>query len=88
LGIPKPVQGPHHGADLIPLRQAGVPMAHLQQDATHYFDLHHSADDTFDKIQPADLAQVVAATAVLAYGVAEAGSRLEPIPENQRAAPK
>ena len=88
LGIPKPVQALHHGADLIPLRQAGVPMAHLQQDGTHYFDFHHSADDTFDKIQPADLAQVVAATAVLAYGVAESGSRLEPIPESQRAVPK
>jgi Iap family predicted aminopeptidase len=88
LGIPKPVEAQHHGADLIPLRQAGVPMAHLQQDGTHYFDFHHTADDTFDKIQPAALAQVVAATAVVAYGAAEAGSRLEPIPESQRGLPK
>lgn len=33
----------------------------LNQDGTHYFDLHHTPDDTLDKVDPADLAQNVAA---------------------------
>ena len=39
----------------------------LSQDGTRYFDLHHTPDDTLDKIDPAQLRQNVAAwTAVLA----------------------
>jgi hypothetical protein len=48
------------GADLIPLADA-VPKFSLKQDARRYFDLHHSADDTCDKIVPEEIAQVVAA---------------------------
>jgi hypothetical protein len=33
----------------------------LQQDGTRYFDLHHTPDDTLDKIDPAQLRQNVAA---------------------------
>lgn len=33
----------------------------LQQDGSDYFDLHHTADDTLDKIDPAALRQNVAA---------------------------
>ncbi len=33
----------------------------LQQDGTKYFDLHHTPDDTLDKIDPAELRQNVAA---------------------------
>ena len=39
----------------------------MSQDGTRYFDLHHTPDDTFDKIDPAQMAQNVAAwTAMLA----------------------
>ena len=31
----------------------------LQQDGTRYFDLHHTPDDTLDKIDPAQLRQNV-----------------------------
>ncbi|MDE1914588.1 MAG: M28 family peptidase [Sphingomonadales bacterium] len=31
----------------------------MRQDMTHYFDLHHTPDDTLDKINPADLQQNV-----------------------------
>jgi Zn-dependent M28 family amino/carboxypeptidase len=31
----------------------------MTQDMTHYFDLHHTPDDTLDKIDPADLQQNV-----------------------------
>ncbi|GGD88959.1 aminopeptidase [Tsuneonella deserti] len=46
----------------------------LAQDGTRYFDLHHTPDDTLDKVDPAQLAQNVAAwTAVLGILANEAG---------------
>ncbi|MEO7198662.1 MAG: peptidase M28 family protein, partial [Dokdonella sp.] len=44
----------------------------LMQDATRYFDWHHTANDTLDKIVPAELAQNVAAYAAFAYMAAQA----------------
>jgi carboxypeptidase Q len=44
----------------------------LAQDGSDYFDLHHTANDTFDKIDPAALRQNVAAWAVMLYLAAEA----------------
>jgi len=49
------------GSDVEELHDAGVPVFGLQQDASSYFDIHHSADDTLDKINRADLDQNVAA---------------------------
>jgi hypothetical protein len=55
------------GADVGALIEAGVPAIDLQQDGTRYFDLHHTPDDTLDKVDPAQLRQnVVVWTAVLA----------------------
>ncbi len=43
-----------------------LPAATLHQDASRYFDLHHTPNDTLDKVDPANLKQVVAAwTAVV-----------------------
>ena len=55
------------GADVEGLAAAGVPVFELTQDASLYFDIHHSADDTLDKINRADLEQNVAAWAALLY---------------------
>ena len=52
------------GADIGPLVAAGVAVVDLQQDGTDYFNLHHTPDDTFDKIKPDALAQNVAAWTV------------------------
>ena len=60
------------GPDIGPLAARGVTWAWLAQDGSDYFDLHHTADDTLDKIDPAALAQNVAAYAVFAYLAAEA----------------
>ena len=60
------------GPDIIPMAQAGVTWAWLGQDGTQYFDLHHNANDTLDKVDPQDLAQNTAAYVVLAYLAAEA----------------
>ena len=59
------------GADISDLRTAGMPVVDLSQDGLDYFDLHHTADDTLDKIDPEALRQNVAAFAVFAYLAAE-----------------
>jgi Zn-dependent M28 family amino/carboxypeptidase len=84
LGIPFVPSETAFGADLRSLRLAGVPILSLAQDATTYFDYHHSADDTFDKVDAKKLAQSTAAAVVVAYGAAEAGSDLGRIPEAMR----
>ncbi|GAA0653107.1 M20/M25/M40 family metallo-hydrolase [Brevundimonas lenta] len=68
-----PSQDPelHGGADIGPLAGAGVPVFGLNQDGTRYFDLHHTADDTLDKIDPAQMSQNVAAWAALVYLIAD-----------------
>ena len=54
-------------SDTEPLVAAGVSAVSLNQDGTRYFDLHHTPEDTLDKIDPAQLRQNVAAwTAMLA----------------------
>lgn len=59
------------GADLSTLAPARVPLVSLNQDGTLYFDWHHTANDTLDKIDPKDLDQNVAAWATVAYVAAE-----------------
>ncbi|MBU2428727.1 MAG: M28 family peptidase [Gammaproteobacteria bacterium] len=45
------------GPDVSVLAALGVPVVSLEQDGTDYFDFHHTPNDTFDKIDPAALAQ-------------------------------
>lgn len=59
------------GVDIGPLAGAGVPVFGLNQDGTRYFDLHHTADDTLDKIDPEQLSQNVAAWAALVWLIAD-----------------
>lgn len=59
------------GVDIGPLAAAGVPVFSLAQDGTRYFDLHHTANDTLDKIDPAQLNQNVAAWAGLLWLIAD-----------------
>jgi Zn-dependent M28 family amino/carboxypeptidase len=71
------------GADLGPLRALGVPILDLSQDATNYFDVHHTVNDTLAQIDAKTLNQVVAAYAVAAYMAASKNGdfgRLEPAP--------
>ena len=64
-----PTQG---GPDIIPMFREGVPVFRLQQDGTDYFDLHHTPDDTFDKISEGPMAQNVAAWAAVVWMASEA----------------
>ena len=55
------------GSDIGPMLADGMPGVGLSQDGTRYFDVHHTPDDTLDKVDPEQLRQNVAAwTAVLA----------------------
>ena len=65
LGIAPSRQAAGGGADVEKLVDAGVPVVDLRQDGTRYFDLHHTPDDTLDKIDPVQLAQNVDAWAIL-----------------------
>jgi len=67
LGIVPGALDKADGSDIGPLLTAGLPGVGLSQDGSHYFDIHHTADDTLDKIDPEALRQNVAAwTAMLA----------------------
>ena len=58
------------GDDLAPLRGI-VPQLSMRQDGTHYFDIHHSADDTFDKVDRRAIDQATASWAAFAYLAAD-----------------
>lgn len=57
-------------ADIGPLTQKGVPSFAPWFDTRTYFNYHHTAADTFDKINPKELAENGSVMAVLAYGLA------------------
>jgi len=59
------------GADIGRLGDAGVPLLGLEVDGATYFDYHHSAADTLDKVDPAKLRDCVGAMAVAAYVLAD-----------------
>jgi carboxypeptidase Q len=60
----------HSGADIEPLEKAGVPAFSPIQDSRFYFNYHHTAADTLDKIVPKELAENSAVIAVTAYALA------------------
>ncbi|MET1256078.1 M20/M25/M40 family metallo-hydrolase [Aliikangiella maris] len=64
------------GPDLIPLFEQGMSVFALHQDGTDYFDVHHTADDTLDKVDPQNLAQNVAAYVVFAYLTANSEQKI------------
>jgi carboxypeptidase Q len=67
LGIVKNEKGEADGTDVGPMIEAGAPWISLSQDGMRYFDIHHTPDDTLDKVDPEALRQNVAAwTAMLA----------------------
>ncbi len=56
------------GVDIGPLHRAdGTPMIGLSVDGQKMFDLHHSANDTFDQVHPRELELGTASMATLVY---------------------
>jgi len=59
------------GADLKAINQKGVPAISPLQDARHYFDYHHTAADTFDKVRLEEMRRVIDVIAPLVYALAQ-----------------
>ena len=64
------------GADIGPIMREGVPGMGLKVDGTRYFWYHHTAADTFDKIDKDEFNRCVATMAVMAYVVADMNDKL------------
>ena len=60
------------GPDLSPIHAEGMAALSLINDGTRYFDYHHTANDTLDKVDPKQIAQNVAVYTTWAYLAAEA----------------
>lgn len=73
------------GPDISPLAAKGGAWGWLGQDGTDYFDLHHNADDTLDKVDPDAVAQNTAAYAVFAWLAAESEGGFGSAPKTEDA---
>lgn len=71
LGVTRRSGNTSGGPDMMPLTALGVPAINLMQDGTDYLDLHHTSDDTFDKVNPEHMRQNVAAWTVFTFIAAE-----------------
>lgn len=69
----------HGGADFSPMRRIGTPVIDLDPDASGYFDVHHTANDTLDKVDAETLRFNVAAYATLALWAAEQQTTFGPV---------
>jgi len=58
------------GSDISAMAQAGVPALGIMQDGRTYFNYHHSAADTLDKIEPRALRENAAAMVVMGFALA------------------
>ena len=67
------------GADVGQMRKLGMPVIDLNQDASRYFDLHHTANDTLDKVDPAVLRQNLAAWVTFVYLTADSSAIFGPV---------
>jgi carboxypeptidase Q len=75
LGIdldPGPSRG---GVDIAPLRALGVPFVDLRQDATRYFDFHHTVNDVLENVSRTDLDTVTLAFAAAVWVLANVEER-------------
>ncbi|MBP2617724.1 M28 family peptidase [Chryseobacterium jejuense] len=48
-------EGKYSGSDIAPLHEMGVPTAELVPEPQRYFDIHHTAEDTFEKVNRREL---------------------------------
>jgi len=66
-------EGDGDGADISPMTNKGVPGIGLSVDSQRYFELHHAASDTFDKVSRRELELGAASMAALIYLISEYG---------------
>jgi len=85
LGIPRGDNNSGYESDLGPLAPTGMPVLGFAQDGTGYFALHHTADDTLDKVDAKALDQTAAAFAAMMWMAANTDERFGPAaPETAR----
>jgi len=84
VGAGSVLEGGAGGADISPLRADGVPQFALRQDASLYFDWHHTANDTSDKIDRAGMDANAAGAAAFAWAAASIEPMFEKIPADKR----
>lgn len=72
------------GTDIGPLQEAGVPGFAPMVDTRRYFDYHHTAADTLDKVDPYNLQTQVATMTALAYFLAQSESCLPRVTSPQK----
>ncbi|MCX6274635.1 MAG: M20/M25/M40 family metallo-hydrolase [Bacteroidetes bacterium] len=65
--------GDGDGADISPITDKGVPGFGLSVDSQRYFDLHHAASDTFDKVNRRELELGAASMAAMIYLISQYG---------------
>ena len=80
IGVATDGERGHPGADVSPLAAAGVPIFDVRQDASRYFDLHHTSADTSDALDGEALAQVTAVVAHVALAAARAEADFGRVP--------
>jgi carboxypeptidase Q len=79
IGIVRGKDAASGGADVGAIIAAqGLGIIDLQQDGTRYFDLHHTPDDTLDKVDPEQLRQNVVAWTIVLDHVANYEGELKP----------
>ncbi len=73
IGAETLVSSPETGEDINGLTEKGVPSFAPVQDNRFYFNYHHTAADTFDKVDAQHLKENAAVMSVLAYALADSG---------------
>jgi carboxypeptidase Q len=71
IGAETLISAPETGEDIAHMTEDGVPSFAPVQDSRFYFNYHHTAADTFDKIDPKHLNENAAVMAVLTYALAD-----------------
>jgi hypothetical protein len=71
IGAETLVEAPETGEDIAGLTEKGVPSFAPVQDSRFYFNYHHTAADTFDKVNPQHLNENAAVMTVLAFALAD-----------------
>ena len=75
IGAPLLERSAETGEDINAITEKGVPGFAPIQDSRYYFNYHHTAADTFDKVNPRELGENAAVMAVTAYALADAATR-------------